>query len=63
MKGYFQVPALEQLEKRFLNLLAKKTNFMVQRRRQDVKDQSVEAAAKTSMKSTINFVTLLYQMF
>jgi hypothetical protein len=63
MKGYFQVPALEQLEKRFLNLLAKKTNFMVQRRRQDVKDQSVEAAAKTSTKSTIKFVTLLYQMF
>jgi hypothetical protein len=59
MKGYFQMPALEQLEKRFVNLLSKKTNFMVQRRRQDVKDQSVEAAAKTSTRSQNNFPTVL----
>ncbi|XP_059485631.1 PAX3- and PAX7-binding protein 1 [Neocloeon triangulifer] len=42
-----KVPELDQLEQRFINVLKKKSNFLVQRRRQDVMDQATDAAAKT----------------
>ncbi|CAB3370827.1 Hypothetical predicted protein [Cloeon dipterum] len=42
-----KMPIVDQLEQRFVNVLKRKSSFLVQRRRQDVMDQATEEAAKT----------------
>lgn len=61
MKIFLQTPLISDLEKRCLQFFGKHQHFLIDRRRQDVRDQAKEMAEAASMYFyTLKFYINLY---